>query len=196
MTIPTTPAECRAEQERVLKLLEGTTPGEWASSEGDPDRPADVYLVNPQHPDDAGMGKLLALIFTGKSGRIASARWDKDYAVGNARLMGESQRLARQYTALLDAHAEALAEITEQQDILDKIAEIADAECEFEDARLTAEENRIEAAERKLAEREAELEHLRKLARRVETTMGVHEHLAATKELIQTILTPAKETQP
>lgn len=107
---PTTPAECRAEQERVLALLEGTTPGEWASSEGDPDRPADVYVVNPQHPDDAGMGKLLALTFTGtgKSGRVASAGWDRDYAVGNAALLAAAPTLARDHAALLADHAEAL----------------------------------------------------------------------------------------
>lgn len=175
MTIPTTPAECRAEQERVLKLVSA-----YEEANAEFEAAATEYWRNNRH-----LPRPMAL--TTLRGKVNQAR---------KRLELDAPTLARQNAALLAAHAKALAEITEQQDILDKIAEIADAECEFEDARLTAEENRIEAAERKLAEREAELEHLRKLARRVEATMGVHEHLAATKELTQAILAPAKEVQP
>jgi len=46
-----------------------------------------------------------------------------------------------------------------------------------------------------LAEREAECERLRELAQRAEAALGVHEHLAATKELTEAILTPTQEAQ-
>lgn len=86
MSDPQTPAsaaECRAEQERVLKLLEGITPPPWNS---DPD---DTYAGNV----NCATGELVALeVFTAE----------------DEELISQAPTLARQYAALLDAHAEAL----------------------------------------------------------------------------------------
>jgi len=83
--IPTTPAECRAAQERVKGLLEGITPPPWNWRRGDDDE--DSGIVN----------------------------WDTDVAekmtFPDAQLGAESPTLARQYAALLAAHAEALSGI-------------------------------------------------------------------------------------
>lgn len=85
MTTPTTPEACRAEQERVLKLLEGITEGEWFTYGDDDEMRVGVM--------EGGLTYILA---------------DDICNPQDAELMMKSKRLARQNAALLGAHAEAL----------------------------------------------------------------------------------------
>ena len=85
MTIPTTPTECRAEQERVLKLLSNAdTPESWYYQPG--------WGLQKHNADGLGL-------IAGQS----------DFAKhGDLLLLEAAPTLARQYAELLDAHAEAL----------------------------------------------------------------------------------------
>lgn len=84
-TLPTTPAECRAEQERVLKLLSNAdTPESWYYQPG----------WGLQKHNAEGLG-----LIAGQS----------DFAThGDLLLLEAAPTLARQYATLLAAHAEAL----------------------------------------------------------------------------------------
>lgn len=85
MTTPTTPEACRAEQERVLKLLSNAdTPESWYYQPG--------WGLQKHNADGLGL-------IAGQS----------DFAKhGDLLLLEAAPTLARQYAALLAAHGEAL----------------------------------------------------------------------------------------
>lgn len=102
-TIPTTPAECRAERERVLKLLEGTTPSEWSTSRPD----LDSYAVNPE----TDVLEHVVYVYRDPQERIGVFAGELNNARQDAALIAAASTLATAYLALLAAHAEALEQI-------------------------------------------------------------------------------------
>lgn len=97
-TTPTTPEACRAEQERVLTLLEGITPEEWLTAH----YPSGsvVYVEREPNPGEHfAEGETPALLIAENATRFDAA------------LIAAAPALARNYAALIAAHAEALADL-------------------------------------------------------------------------------------